>query len=216
MEGRGSHYTGPEEGLGTRGLLGDTCCHRPGASSLPRLRVWLQVSEGSRSKPRVRVCGGCYLVCRRNVSPGRGSVCSEPETGSVGVVKGWRCQPLKAQGQGQRVPDRGVRPVPSPTASVSKVGDLQPPHPSWQLPPTSAGRARPRAGGNWDGVPWELGGESVGVGASGAQCGVTGKEGGEGRDEGTLARPEGPGVSLEGLGPRTWRRRPLAGPPPRR
>lgn len=104
-------------------------------------------------------------------------------------------------------------PHPPPLSRVwtaPAMPDRQPPLHSWQPPHTPGGKARPGAGGNWDGVLWDWG--SLGR-ASGAQCGVAGKEGRESRDERTL-QSRGDKVSLEGLGPITVRRRPLASPPP--
>lgn len=100
MEGRGSHDTSLEERLGMGGLLGDTCCHLPGACFLPWSSVWLQGSEGGRYKLRVGVCGGVLSGQSEEcvpVSRGRGGVCSEPETRSVEVVKARRCQPLRVR-----------------------------------------------------------------------------------------------------------------------
>lgn len=149
------------------------------------------------------------------VSRGRGSGCSEPETGSVGAVKGRRCPSLRLKVRARECPTEVCvqRPHPQPLSPRLGTSSLPTPPGSSLLPqPGGPGRALGETGTGSRGS----GGGSGEVGASGAQCGVAGKEGGEDRDEGTLARPEGPGVSLLGPGRRTWRRRPLAGPPPRR
>lgn len=106
-------------------------------------------------------------------------------------------------------------PCPPPTASLQgsdyscQTGPPASPPllaaPSYPSGEGQAGRRRKQGRVLWD---WE----SVGR-ASGALCGVAGKEGGESRDEGTPSRPGGLGLSLDGLGPRTVRPRPLHGPP---